>query len=73
MFRACSVDVFGAYHDDRHPSRGVSLLGLSVKVRLQFTCDLRHHVALKERVFLKKGRRMSRSWTTFHGRGERQL
>lgn len=48
------MDVFDAYQDDRHPSRGVAVLGLSVKVRLQFTCNLRHHVVLKERVFLKR-------------------
>lgn len=48
-----SADAFGAYHDDRHPSRGAAALGLSVKVHLQFTCDLRH-VVLKERVFLKR-------------------
>lgn len=34
----------GAYHDDRHPCRGVVVLRCSVKVRPQFTCDLHLHV-----------------------------
>lgn len=48
------MDVLGAHHEDRHPGRGVAVLALGVEVRLQFTCDLRRHVVLKESVFLKR-------------------
>lgn len=43
---------FGAYHDDGHSSRGAVALRCSVKVRLQFTCDLHLHVVLRDRVVL---------------------
>lgn len=42
----------GAYHDYWHPSRGVVVLWRSVKVRLQFTCDLHLHVVPGDRFVL---------------------
>lgn len=41
-----------AYHDDGHPSCGVVVLRSSVKVCLQFTCDLHLHVVLHDCVVL---------------------
>lgn len=75
MFGVSSVDVYGAYHDDRHAGRGVTGLGLSVKVRLQLTGHLRLHVVLKERVFLKgdQKERMSRRRTTSDARARAEM
>lgn len=50
----------GAYHDDRHTSRGVVVLRRSVKVRLQFTCDLHLHVVSDDCVVLHTHKRAMR-------------
>lgn len=68
MFGVAPVDVCGAYHDDRHAGRGVTGLGLSVKVRLQLTGHLRLHVVLKQRVFLKGDQRERMSERTSDAR-----
>lgn len=45
--------LLSAYHDDRHAGRGVVVLRRSVKVRLQFTCDLHLHVVPGDCVVLR--------------------